>query len=120
MYYIKVEKLKQHFPNPICWDGITVTIEDVLTNIEHIKEIEEPFPYQWDIERFLNHHKYTKEWHIGRIKYFINHPEKIEPLELIFVDDKIKFYDGCHRFFAHILRNDIMCCYVIKSWNNLK
>jgi len=111
MNYIEVEKLKQHFPNPITWDDITVTMDDIISNINQVKEIEEQFPFQWDIERFNNRCHYTKKWHIGRIKYFVNHPDKIKPLKLIFEDGKIKFYDGCHRFLAHVLRNDIMCAY---------
>jgi len=117
MNMIKISELKKHFPNPICWDGIPVTMEDILTKISDVKEITEPFPYQWDIERMINHHKYTKEWHIGRIKYFINHPENSDPLTLMFVEDSIKFYDGCHRFLAHVLKNDDECFYKLREVN---
>jgi len=110
---IKISELQKYFPNPICWDGIPVTMEDITTTINTIEEIIEPFPYQWDIARMLNQEKYTKEWHIGRIKYFYNHPENIEPLTLMFKDNVIEFYDGCHRFLAHVLRNDDECFYKV-------
>ena len=61
MNYIEVEKLKQHFPNPITWDEeVTVTMEDIISNINQVKEIEEQFPFQWDIEKFNNRRHYTK------------------------------------------------------------
>jgi hypothetical protein len=92
-------------------------MEDITLNIDKLEEITEPFPYQWNIERMTNQQKYTKEWHIGRIKYFLNHPEKSDPLTLMFVENKIKFYDGCHRFLAHILKNDNECFYEVHEVN---
>jgi len=117
MNKIKISELQKHFPNPICWDGIPITIEYISTFIGDVSEIIEPFPYQWDIARMINHEKYTKEWHIGRIKYFLNHPEKIEPLTLMFKENSIEFYDGCHRFLAHVLRNDDECFYKVREVN---
>jgi len=108
---ITIKELQNHFPNPITWDNVTVSMEDILNRIDKVKEIIEPFPFQWDIKRIEDEKLYTKDWHIGRIKYFINNPDKIELLELIFEKDKIRFYDGCHRFLAHVIRNDKECCY---------
>lgn len=96
------------------WDNVCLTIEEIKTflNNTDIQEISEPFPDIPTSNR-LNTNLYNKEWHVGRIKYFINHPEKITPIS---IDNDCSgglisgipiILDGHHRLIASIIRNDI-------------
>ena len=50
--------------------------------------------------------KYTpnnKEWHIGRIKYFVDHPETIDAIEAYPSGTGISIEDGNHRYMACLI-----------------
>lgn len=110
---ILVSRIEEFLPEDIYWDDVLLTVSDIkdMLNNNLIKEIDEPFPDIPTYER-LKSKKYNKEWHVGRIKYFINHPEKITPISLDndcsggFISGYPIILDGHHRLIASILRQD--------------
>ncbi|WP_311078220.1 hypothetical protein [Paenibacillus polymyxa] len=94
------------------WTGVNVTIEEIRKAIKdpELKETEEPF-----LDDYLNPFNPTiksKEWHLGRIKYLANYPEKTTPIE---IQNRCEGYmqfpipvitDGHHRILANLGRGD--------------
>lgn len=103
---IKIDRLKEFFPDDgMEWNsGEKVNLQDVDIAINNFQQEEtEPFGDTW--EHLCMENKSTK-WHIGRILYFINHPEEIKDIELDNYCDNGLIYpepiivDGNHRFLA--------------------
>ena len=109
---IIVKRLLEYYPSHIQWDHISLTIDEIRERIHDpvIMEIEEYFSDYPITERVEG--KYTKEWHIGRIKYFVNHPEKITPISIDndcsngYISGIPIITDGNHRFIAAVIRKD--------------
>lgn len=125
---IKVERLREFVSFPINWNDVLVDLNDVNELINQVECVYDYYP------KLLNNTKiksvYSKEWHIGRIKYFVEYPHKISPIS---IDNECaggvilglpKIIDGHHRFIAAIIRNDetIQVFYsgLIDSLNYLK
>jgi len=109
--YIKVKRLRQYIKFPINWGNIEITYKDIIEGIKNnIPEQEDVFATSWT-EIYLGD-EVNKEWHIGRILYFVNNPDKIDPIML---DNDYSDYDifpipiitdGNHRYVATVIRND--------------
>ncbi len=107
---ILVERLLEYYEMPN-WDGISISLKDIKEGIKNqLLEITEKYP-EYPIQKRLTEMK-NKEWHIGRIIYFINNPEKITPIDIDNLCDAGNIYpipiitEGNHRFLASIIRND--------------
>ena len=109
--YIKVKRLRQYIKFPINWGNIEITYKDIIEGIKNnIPEQKDIFATSWtDVNKG---DEVDKEWHIGRILYFINNPDKIESIVL---DNVCTFssilpipiiIDGHHRYIATVIRND--------------
>ena len=103
-YTIKLSRLNEFKRGECFWrPDIIVSIEDIKTAISNgIKEVNERY-YSYN---YLDDNLKTKEWHIGRIIYFINNPDRIDPIQ---IDNKCFgrcisgipiIEDGNHRFMA--------------------
>jgi len=79
------------------WYGITVTLSDIAKGIADGLDVR--------IDRYNEKHK-SKQWHIGRIMYFVEDPRRITPIDVsvlyayngMFPTPTI--IDGWHRFAA--------------------
>ena len=105
---ILIEKLHEFIPSE-CWEwneGEEISLDDIsIAIIEAIPEISEPYGDTWN-HPVLEHK--AREWHIGRIIYFINHPEEIRDID---IDNQCEcdqilpipvIVDGWHRYAASI------------------
>jgi len=109
--YIKVKRLRQYIKFPINWGNIEITYKDIMEGIKNnILEQKEIFAISWT-EVYKNDGA-NKDWHIGRILYFVNNPDKIDPIML---DNDCSDYDifpipiitdGNHRYIAAVIRKD--------------
>lgn len=109
---ILIDRLAEFFPvDSWQWnEGEIIELDDIACAI-HTGQPEEPDPFghQW-------RHSYTEnkstQWHIGRILYFINHPEEIRNIELDnicnanYICPIPIIVDGNHRFMAALWLND--------------
>ena len=79
---IRIDRLIEFFPTEHwSWDGTgQINLDDISVAInENISEISEPYGDTW--KHPILEQK-SKEWHIGRIIYFINHPMEIRDIEI--------------------------------------
>lgn len=101
---IQLRRLKSYRGTQFAWDNHTVTLKDIKHSLkEGLSEVNEVYA---NYDSFEPNPK-SKEWHIGRIIYFIKHPEEIDP---IYIDNKCGNYgnvyaipiidDGNHRYMA--------------------
>lgn len=102
--YILTKRLKEYRGDTFNWMGENITQLDLIRH-RHDKEINHFFDY----DNLKEHEEYnSKEWHIRRILYFINHPDKITPLQIDneCINDNIlpipTIVDGNHRYLAAI------------------
>lgn len=103
---ILIEKLSEFYPSEYWnWnDGDYITLEDISSAVDNnLPEISDPFG---DTCKHLAQEVKSREWHIGRIIYFINHPGEIRDIE---IDNMCNngcilpvpiIVDGHHRFVA--------------------
>ena len=101
---IRIDRLIDFLPSEYWeWDDCgKIDLDDILIGIhECIEEISEPYGDTWN-HPVLEHR--SRDWHIGRIIYFINHPEVIRDIE---IDNECSGYvilpqpiivDGWHRY----------------------
>jgi hypothetical protein len=75
----------------------TITLSEIRSSVNN-EEIKIQTDYFYHDDDLLK----NKEWHIGRIKYFILNP--IEIRDIVVVDGMIK--DGHHRLMAALARED--------------
>lgn len=107
--YILVKRLAEFVSFPFYWDNVEIREED-LTELESVDEVTTPFSDS-PVKRLIEGIK-PKEWHLGRIKFFINNPEKISPIDIDNVCTKWGIIglpiivDGNHRFLASLIRGD--------------
>lgn len=102
---ILIDRLAEFFPiDSWAWnEGETVGLDDIAAAL-HNKQSEEPEPYgdHWNLSKESR----TKRWHIGRVLYFIKHPDEIRDIEIDNVCDGMDIcpipiiVDGNHRFIA--------------------
>ena len=105
MEYILTKRLTEFLAPAVSWGEHTIHLEDIEKGIkEGLESIAEPFAHA---NGFVEDFK-TKEWHIGRILYFIRNPHKIDP---IWLDNECMngyilpipaMVDGCHRYLASL------------------
>ena len=105
--YVNTLKLLNILDN-VCWGSKRIKISKILKDVEHVNETSEICrPHLIDT--------YDYRWHCRRVKYFINHPEEINEIE---IDEyEICEYgiigDGNHRFVASVYLGieEIPCIY---------
>lgn len=105
-YIIRIDKLIEFLPvEHWSWDEIgEVNLDDIsMAMREDVSEISEPYGDTW--EHPILEQK-SREWHIGRIIYFINHPNEIRDIEIDnecsdgFILPQPFIVDGWHRYAA--------------------
>lgn len=103
---IRIDRLikllpKEHYEwdesGKICLDDISVARHECLT------EISEPYGDTWKYPVLKQR---TRDWHIGRILYFIKHPNEIRDIEIdnecngVYILPQPIIVDGWHRYAA--------------------
>lgn len=79
---IRLDRLIEFLPDESwVWDETgNITFEDISIAIHNgISEVDEPYGDTWKHPAL---EQKSREWHIGRIIYFINHPEEILGISL--------------------------------------
>lgn len=79
---IRIDRLIDFLPSEYWeWDDCgKIDLDDISIGIhECIAEVSEPYGDMLD-HLVLEHR--SRDWHIGRIIYFINHPEEIRDIEI--------------------------------------
>ena len=79
---IRIDRLIEFLPSEYWeWDFCgKIDLDDISIGIhECIAEISEP--YGDTLDHLVLEHR-SRDWHIGRIIYFINHPEEIKDIEI--------------------------------------
>ena len=103
---IWIDRLAEFFPDKtMAWnDGESVSLDDISYALNsHMTGESEPYGDTWNYTDVKN--KSTK-WHIGRVMYFVNHPEEIRDIEIDNVVNGFQILpipiivDGNHRFMA--------------------
>lgn len=103
---IRMDRLIEFLPTEYwMWDETgVIDLEDISVAIhESIPEIPDPYGDTWK-HPVLNQR--SRNWHIGRIIYFINHPKEIRDIEIDnecdgrFILPKPVIVDGWHRYAA--------------------
>lgn len=103
---LRIDRLIEFLPTEHWeWDGTgSIDLNDIsIARHEGLPEISDPYGDTWKYP-VLEHR--TRDWHIGRILYFIKHPNEIRDLE---IDNKCSggyilpqpvIVDGWHRYAA--------------------
>ncbi len=111
-YAILIKRLSNFFPiNNWQWNNGEVIRLDDITRAIHKAQPEEIEPFGDDCKHPCLEER-TTEWHIGRILYFVNHPEEIKDIEIdnLCEDNYILpipvIIDGNHRFMATMWLNN--------------
>lgn len=93
------------FYNNFKWNaGEPVTLEDISSAV-FLGQVEEDMPFGDGWKNLPDESKPTK-WHIGRVLYFINHPEEIKNIDIDNLCDGYNIFpipiitDDNHRFLA--------------------
>lgn len=103
---IFIERLIEFLPKEYWeWDDTgKINLEDMSVAMhEGIPEIHEPYGDTWEYPVL---EQKTREWHIGRILYFINHPNEICDIEIEnecndgYILPQPVIVDGWHRYAA--------------------
>lgn len=107
-----IERISEFYPvNSWSWnEGEVIELDDIACAIHNGQPEElESFGDTW--EHLCMESKST-EWHIGRILYFINHPEEIRDIEIDnlynrnYICPVPTIIDGNHRFMAAMWLQD--------------
>ena len=78
--YIQLRRLKSYRGTEFTWDKHKVTLRDIKQALkDNVSEVNEIYASS---SNYFEREQKSKEWHLGRIIYFINHPDKIDPIEL--------------------------------------
>ena len=120
--YLRMDRLREYYKDDFWqWTEEPISLEDITEAIEN-NHPEEDEPYG-DGVKYLPDYSKTNDYHIGRVIYYINHPEEIKEIMVdnLCVNGTIVpeplIYDGNHRFMAacwlHKNRNfeKIACVY---------
>ena len=103
---IRIDRLIEFLPTEHwSWDETgEINLNDISIAIhEAVSEIPDPYGDTWKHPVL---EQKSREWHIGRIIYFINHPMEIRNIEIdnecnsIFILPKPVIVDGWHRYAA--------------------
>ncbi|RHQ82473.1 hypothetical protein [Clostridium sp. AF22-10] len=103
---IRLDRLIEFLPDEFwIWDETeNITLEDISVAIhDGLPEVNEPYRDTWKHPAL---EKKSREWHIGRIIYFINHPTEIRDIYLEeecwegFILPSTTINDGWHRYAA--------------------
>lgn len=103
---IRIDKLIEFFPTEHWeWDETgKIDLNDIsIAILEGLPEIPDPYGDIW--KHPVIEHK-TRDWHIGRILYFIKHPDEIRDIEIDnecydgYILPKPVIVDGWHRYAA--------------------
>lgn len=109
---ILIERLSEFFPTSSwAWNtGEIIELDDITCAIHSAQpEESEPFGDTW--KHLCMGNKSTR-WHIGRVLYFIKHPEEIRDIEIDnlcdgnYICPVPKIVDGNHRFMAAMWLQD--------------
>jgi len=100
---VNLNTLKGIIGEECYWIGQTITLDEARNGIDKVKEIR---------TMFKDFSEQTREWHLGRIKHFVNNPNLIDPIT---IDDNccgnVQIIDGNHRYLAKlILNHDTIDC----------
>jgi len=102
---INLNTLKGIIGEAMYWIETIITLDEARNEIDKVEEVKSMF------EDFSEQ---TREWHLGRIKRFVNNPNLIDPIT---IDDNccgnVQIIDGCHRYLAKLIlnHNTIDCSY---------
>lgn len=104
---IRIDRLAEFLPdNYWTWDDTGKISMDDISDAIHKGVAEMPEPYG-DTWKHPVSKQRSRKWHIGRIIYFINHPEEIRDIEIDNVCDLFGsilpqpvIVDGWHRYAA--------------------
>ena len=103
---IRLDRLIEFLPDEFwIWDETdNITLEDISAAIhDGLSEVNEPYGDTWEHPAL---EKKSREWHMGRIIYFINHPTEIRDIYLEeecwegFLLPSTIINDGWHRYAA--------------------
>ena len=103
---IRIDRLIEFLPTKYwSWDGAKkIYLDDISAAIQKaLPEISSPYGDTWKYP--ATEHK-SREWHIGRIIYFINHPDEIKDVEIDnecdgnYILPRPIIVDGWHRYAA--------------------
>ena len=104
---VKMDRLQEFVDSSFEWDGSgEITLDDISIAIhEALPKVAEPYGDTWEHPVLEAR---TREWHLGRILYFISHPDEIKdididnlPCEYIpYLLPKPVIVDGWHRYAA--------------------
>ena len=103
---IRIDRLIEFLPTKYwSWDGAKkIYLDDISAAIQKaLPEISSPYGDTWKYP--VTEHK-SREWHIGRIIYFINHPDEIKDVEIdnecngSYILPRPIMVDGWHRYAA--------------------
>lgn len=103
---IQIDRLIEFLPTEYwSWDGTKkIYLDDISAAIQKaLPEISSPYGDTWKYP--VTEHK-SREWHIGRIIYFINHPDEIRDVEIdnecdgSYILPRPIIVDGWHRYAA--------------------
>lgn len=105
---VLLSRMLEYFPDYFEWDENAITQENIKEAIKNgTKVVDE----QYDDFSWFNGNKRSKEWHLGRIIYFIGNPDKIDPICIDNECDGMNILpiptmdDGHHRYLAQIYLN---------------
>lgn len=109
---ILIDRLRKFYePIEMYWgDNEAVTLCDIYKAIENKQcEVVEPYGDTW---KHICDDDKSRDWHIGRVIYYINNPDEIRDIEIdnLYMDDYIfpvpQILDGNHRFLAGVYMNE--------------
>lgn len=110
IYKMLIDRLYDFFADDgFSWnENETISLKDIDDAIKS-EQNEEKIPYGDAWQCLCN--RQTKSWHIGRVVYFINHPNEIQNINIdnLIIDDYIFpvpiIIDGNHRLMAAVWLN---------------
>ena len=103
---IRIDRLIEFLPTEYwSWDGTEkIYLDDISAAIQKtLPEVSSPYGDTW---KYPVTKRKTREWHIGRIIYFINHPDEIKDVEIDnecnggYILPRPIIVDGWHRYAA--------------------
>ncbi len=106
---ILINRLSEFFPNHFGWnEGEIISLSDISKAVLDMQSEEnEPFG-NGTTDSFIDIKSKSTKWHIGRVLYFINHPDEIVNIDVDNLCAGLDILpipiitDGNHRFVAAI------------------
>lgn len=103
---IRIDRLIEFLPTEYwSWDGTErIYLDDISVAVQKaLPEVSSPYGDVW---KYPVTERKSREWHIGRIIYFINHPDEIKDVEIDnecnggYILPRPIIVDGWHRYAA--------------------